>query len=223
MTKLPLNSVNFRLMKLHVWGTDFRRSSAELRKHLVFSPEEKINQIRQLLNVGFEDLVYLATCNRVEFYTTVPDYFTDSRSLWLKLLAQMGLSEDVFFKGYHLEGKSAVRHLMRVASSLESLVVGESQILGQLKEALFSIKNAGLPVRGALERSFNLAFETAKRVRAETNLGEKSVSVVSLGLQHLQEMQTKESLKHAVVVGRGSTSMSVIHWLQKHHAQVPIT
>ncbi|NBT60075.1 hypothetical protein EBT16_14990, partial [bacterium] len=209
-------------MKLHLWGTDFRRSSAELRKRLAFSAEERNEQIRKLLSLGFQDLVYLATCNRVEFYTTIPDYFSDSRSLWITLLKSLGLEEDVFYKGYHLEGKSAVRHLIRVASSLESLVVGESQILGQLKECLFLTKEAGLPVKNALERSFHLAFETAKKVRAETALGEKSVSVVSLGLDHLREMQERIPLEQAVVVGRGSTSISVIHWLRKNHPEVPI-
>jgi glutamyl-tRNA reductase len=209
-------------MKLHLWGTDFRRSSAELRKQLAFSPEKRNEQIRGLLSLGFQDLVYIATCNRVEFYTTVPDYFSDSRPLWMSLLNSLGLGEDAFFKGYHLEGKSAVRHLLRVASSLESLVVGESQILGQLKESLFLTKEAGLPVKSALERSFHLAFETAKKVRSETPLGEKSVSVVSLGLDHLKEMQTRVPLTKAVVVGRGSTSISIIHWLRKHHPEVPI-
>lgn len=209
-------------MKLHLWGTDFRRSSAELRKLLAFSAEERNQKIKELLPLGFDDLVYLATCNRVEFYTTIPDYFSDSRPLWIKLLAHLGLSEEVFFKGYHLEGKSAVRHLMRVASSLESLVVGESQILGQLKESIQSVKTSGLPLKGALERSFHLAFETAKRIRTETSLGEKSVSVVSLGLDHLKELGDKVPLTKAAVVGRGSTSISVIQWLKNHHPNVPV-
>lgn len=209
-------------MKLHLWGTDFRRSSAELRKQLAFSSESRNEKIKDLLSLGFQDLVYLATCNRVEFYTTIPDYFSDSRPLWIGLLNRLGLGEDAFFKGYHLEGKSAVRHLIRVASSLESLVVGESQILGQLKESLFLTKEGGLPVKNALERSFNLAFETAKKVRSETALGEKSVSVVSLGLENLEGMKERVPLTQAVVVGRGSTSISIIHWLRKHHPEVPI-
>jgi len=178
--------------------------------------------IQGLLGLGFEDLVYLATCNRVEFYTTIPDYFSDSRPLWMSLLNRLGLSDEVFYKGYHLEGKSAVRHLLRVASSLESLVIGESQILGQLKESLLSTKEAGLPVKSALERSFHLAFETAKKVRTETALGERSVSVVSLGLDQLKSMQDKVPLSRAVVVGRGTTSISIIHWLTKNHPEVPI-
>jgi glutamyl-tRNA reductase len=68
-----------------------------------------------------------------------------------------------------------------------------------------------------------LAFETAKKIRTETALGEKSVSVVSLGLEHLRETQDKLKIEQAVVVGRGPTSLSVIHWLQKNLPQVPIT
>jgi len=209
-------------MKLHLWGTDFRRSSADLRTSLAFPCEKRKEKIRELLRLGFEDLVYVSTCNRVEFYTTIPDYFSDSRPLWMSLLNDLGLSEEAFYKGYHLEGKSAVRHLLRVASSLESLVIGESQILGQLKEALVSTRDAGLPIKNALERSFNLAFETAKKVRTETALGERSVSVVSLGLDQLRKMEEKVPLSKAVVVGRGSTSISIIHWLNKNYPGVPL-
>ena len=135
-------------------------------------------------------MVYLSTCNRVEFYTTAKDHFQDTRSLWLACLAQFGLTEEDYYKGYHVEGKSAVRHLMRVASSLESLVIGEPQILGQLKEALNWTKEQGFPVDPSLEKTFNIAFETAKRVRSTTSIGEKPVSVATLGLQHLHEWRT---------------------------------
>lgn len=209
-------------MKLHLWGTDFHRSSADFRKQLVFSPEERDEKIKKLLESGFQDVVYLSTCNRVEFYTTVGDYFTDSRPLWIKLLKEFNLPEESFYQGYHLEGKSAVRHLLRVASSLESLVIGESQILGQLKEALSYNRQRDLPIGLSLEHSFMLAFETAKKVRSQTCLGEKSVSVVSLGFDHLRNNQEQTKLEKAVVVGRGSTSISVINLLQKHYPEVPI-
>lgn len=209
-------------MKLHLWGTDFHRSSADFRKQLVFAPEERGEKIKKLLKLGFQDVVYLSTCNRVEFYTTVGDYFTDSRPLWVKLLKEFNLPEESFYQGYHLEGKSAVRHLLRVASSLESLVIGESQILGQLKEALSYNRQQDLPIGISLEHSFMLAFETAKKVRTQTCLGEKSVSVVSLGFEHLEHAQEKIKLEKAVVVGRGSTSIAVINQLQKNYPQVPI-
>jgi len=60
-------------------------------------------------------MIYLSTCNRVEFYTTAKDHFQDTRELWLGLLKEFGLTEEEYYRGYHLEGKSAVRHLLRVA------------------------------------------------------------------------------------------------------------
>jgi len=209
-------------MKLHLWGTDFHRSSADFRKRLFFSADERDQKIKKLLQLGFQDVVYLSTCNRVEFYTTVADYFSDSRPLWVKLLREFGFPEESFYRGYHLEGKSAIRHLLRVASSLESLVLGESQILGQLKEALSFNRSRNLPIGSSLEHSFILAFETAKKVRSQTCLGEKSVSVVTLGFEHLENMRHKRKLEKAVVVGRGSTSISVINILKKRYPDVPV-
>src|SRR5690349_570087 len=101
-------------MKLHLWGTDYRRSSSEFRRNLYVAPEERRRVLTEVAALGFKDLVYLSTCNRVEFYTTGEDYFRDTRPQWRKLLRFFNLHDDDFYKGYHLEGKSALRHLMRV-------------------------------------------------------------------------------------------------------------
>jgi len=209
-------------MKLHLWGTDFRRSTPELRAGLFVPVERRDELLRELLGLGFEDIVYTHTCNRVEFYTTVSNYFADSRPLWLKLLRHLGLGDDDYFRGYHLEGKSAVRHLMRVACSLESMVVGEPQVLGQLKDALATVRGAGIPVRPAMERCFRLAFETAKRVRTETALGEKPISVASLGLQIARDYEPRFPFRRAVVVGRGDISRTVVQWLRSNKPACPI-
>ena len=74
-------------MKIHLWGTDFRRSTGDFRKKLCFPPEERAEKIREFLSIGFTYLVYLWTCNRIEFYTTAEDHFVDTKHLWVKLLA----------------------------------------------------------------------------------------------------------------------------------------
>lgn len=209
-------------MKLHLWGTDFRRSSPEIRQRLFFSPDVREQCLRELLKLGFEDLVYISTCNRVEFYTTGKDFFSDSRPLWMKLLKSVGLGEEDFYKGFHLEGKSALRHLMRVASSLESMVVGEPQILGQLRESVRWTKEVGLPLNRSLEKTFRLAFETAREIRSTTSLGDKPVSVATLGLQTMQRYEPRFPLKQAVVVGRSDISRIVIQWLKKNRPSCPI-
>jgi glutamyl-tRNA reductase len=208
-------------MRIHVWGTDFRRGSAEMRRRLYFAPEDRLAKLRELMALGFTDLVYLCTCNRIEFYTTAKDHFCDTRRLWLQVLEGVGLPQESFYEGYQLEGKSAVRHLMRVAASLESLVIGEPQILGQLKDALQWSKDNGFPVHSSLGRSFQLAFETAKRVRTETAIASKPVSVATLGLQHLEHHEMQSPLKQAVVVGRSPISLIVLQWLSKNRPEIP--
>ncbi len=178
--------------------------------------------MRELLKLGFEDLVYVSTCNRVEFYTTGKDFFSDSRPLWMKLLKSVDLTEEDFYRGFHLEGKSALRHLLRVASSLESMVVGEPQILGQLRESVRWTKEVGLPLSPSLERTFKMAFETAREIRSNTSLGEKPVSVATLGLQTVQKYEPRFPLKQAVVVGRSDISRIVIQWLKKNRPACPI-
>lgn len=210
-------------MKIHVWGTDFRRSSPELRARLFIPLAERAPLLKSLLPLGFRDLVYLSTCNRVEFYTSADDYFSDTRRMWLELLKRLGLNEDDYFRGYHLEGKSALRHLVRVASSLESLVIGEPQILGQLKEALQWSKDVGIPIEKDLEREFQFAFETAKKIRTKTLIAEKSVSIASLGLRKLELSEKDIPLKRAVVIGRSPMSVTSIQWLLKNRPQIPVT
>jgi glutamyl-tRNA reductase len=210
-------------MKLHLWGTDFRRSSSDFRAKLYLPLEKRPAALKAILDLGFQDLVYLATCNRVEFYTTAQDYFCSSRPQWIALLKYFGLDEEAYYQGYQLEGKSALRHLLRVGSSLESLVIGETQILGQLKDAVKASSEMGLPVHSSLERAFQLCFQTAKRVRTETAIGEKPVSVATLGLHHLRRLEPEYPLTKAVVVGRSPISLLTVQWLLENRPQCPIT
>ncbi len=203
-------------MKLHLWGTDFRRSSSEFRAKLYLPEDQRQAVLAEIAALGFDGLVYLATCNRVEFYTSAGDYFSGTRSKWLRLLNFLGLPEEAFYQGYQLEGKSALRHLLRVGSSLESLVIGEAQILGQLKDALKAAQSSVCPPRPSLERAFALCFQTAKRVRTETEIAERPVSVATLGLHHLQRFESELPLERAVVVGRSPISQITVQWILKN-------
>lgn len=193
-----------------------------MRLKLTLNRDNLRAELKKLIDLGFNDLVYVATCNRIEFYTTASDVYSDTRPLWIKLLTTLGLTEDDFYRGFHFEGKGAYRHLLRVASSLESLVIGEPQILGQLKEALRFTKENQLPLDSHLERAFHSAFETAKTVRTETKIGEKSTSVASLGLAQLKAMENEFPLGRAVVVGRSPMSQLVVQWLKKNRPATPI-
>lgn len=187
-----------------------------MRRRLFFPQEERRAMVESALRLGFSDLVYLATCNRIEFYTTAADPFVDLRPHWIQLFSELKLPAETYYSGYHLEGKSAVRHLMRVASSLESLVVGEPQILGQLKDAVADLKNWQLPLSPILDKCFQLSFETAKRVRSETAIAERSVSVATLALQYLETQEPLYQLQRAVVVGRSPISRTILQWFAEH-------
>ena len=203
-------------MKLHLWGTDFRRSTPEFRAKLYLPSEKRAHLADSARAMGFRDFVYVPTCNRIEFYTTASDYFSGTRQLWVRLLASFGLGEEAYYQGYHFEGKSALRHLLRVGASLESLVIGENQILGQLKDALRAGAENGIPADPSLERAFSLCFQTAKRIRTETEIGSRPVSVANLGLLAVQRLEAQSPLVRAVVVGRSPICQAVVQWLEKN-------
>ncbi len=210
-------------MKLHVWGIDFKRSNSEQRRPFFIPVEVRREALQKIVELGFQDIVYLWTCNRVEFYTSAEDYFIDLRPQFEKLILSLGVEENLFYKGYHFEGKAALRHLIRVASSLESLVIGEPQILGQLKEAVAFSKESQIPLDKGLERAFHLAFETAKKIRSTTNIAEKSVSVASLGLERLKSKEKEVPIREAVLVGRSPMTILILQWLEKNHPEVQKT
>lgn len=191
-------------MRLHVWGSDFRRSDAEFRAKLLLGSSRKEKKTA-LLELGFRDLVYLSTCNRVEFYTSASDPFEDLTVRWQKLLEVLGLTRSDFYRGYCFEGKSAVRHLMRVSASLESMVVGEPQILGQIKAALQESIDDGIALDRETRRCFELALSCAKRIRSETEIGQGNVSVTSHAMN-----QIRGRCSRVVIVGRGPTSLSAL-------------
>lgn len=128
----------------------------------------------------------------------------------------MGCTEEDYYLGYHFEGKAALRHLFRVAASLESMVLGESQILGQLKEALQATQSYGLTVDNHLIKSFQIAFETAKKVRQETGIGSTSVSVANLGISRLKCLEVAHPLDRVVVVGRSPIALIFLQWFKKN-------
>ncbi len=213
MTILLGRAVRLRAMLLQLWGIDFRRGAHDLRAKLYLPKEERPALLEKVKALGFQDLIYFATCNRVEFYTTANHLFEDHRHHWARLLDLFGLDSQAYYSGYHMEGKSAVRHLCRVASSLESMVVGESQVLGQLKEA-FQLSEERGECRPSLRRAFQFAFAVAKEIRTLTALGEGSCSVANLAFRAIETSPLAK--EHLVVVGRGPMSQLAVKWWQRN-------
>ena len=171
-------------MSFFALGVNHQTASVELREQVAFNPE-KLMQIlsAQSQNPALNEMVVVSTCNRTEVYA-----MSESAEQVLQWLAESnGL--DVKQLGNHVyryENADAVTHLMRVASGLDSLMLGEPQILGQVKTALALAKDAKT-VSANLNRIFEYAFYAAKRVRSETAVGSHAVSmgyaVAQLALQ----------------------------------------
>lgn len=171
-------------MSFFALGVNHQTASVALREQIAFNAEKlSVLLAQQSHNTELNDLVVVSTCNRTEVYA-----ISENADMVLNWLAQ---ANDLDVKQlvnhvYRYEDAQAVTHLMRVASGLDSLMLGEPQILGQVKSALSLAKDAHT-VSGNLNRIFEYAFYAAKRVRSETVVGSHAVSmgyaVAQLALQ----------------------------------------
>jgi glutamyl-tRNA reductase len=191
-------------MELVVVGLNHRTAPIEIRERLVF-PEDRIetalHQVRSLLSL--KENMILSTCNRVEIYAAARE--TEKALIDLKHFYSQyhGLPLKEFEKNlYSFVGEEAVRHIFRVASSLDSMVVGEPQILGQIKsayETAVDTKTSGL----ILHRLLHRAFHVAKRVRTETKIGDSAVSVSSVAVELARKIFEALQKKNVLLIGAG--------------------
>ena len=185
-----------RLQHLFVIGLSHRTAPVDVREQLAL-PEEGVRlQLQQAARLAGGEAMLLSTCNRVELYAALPAATTDLEGEARRAL--FAPFEDVLLSGhsgarrylYHHVGEAALRHLFRVASSLDSLVVGEPQILGQVKAAYrlaqtvgsIGAVGSGRAGESPLAMAIPRAFSVAKRIRTETHIGRAAASVASVGV-----------------------------------------
>ena len=163
-------------MKLLLTGISHKTAPVHLREKLAIAEAALPDALRELQKLGASEAVVLSTCNRVEIALTAADHAEPSQVIEQFLIAWKGSAHAFEGHLYRLESREAIHHVFRVAASLDSMVVGEPQILGQLKGAYAIAKNEG-SVGGLLEQVLTRAFRVAKRVRTETGIGQMAVSV----------------------------------------------
>ena len=150
---------------------------------------------------GVEEVVVVSTCNRTEIYSIGPKQSREQVRQWLQ--AKGGLSDaEMDMHCYVHEREQAVRHLFRVAGGLESLVLGESQIVGQLKES-WQMAHQADGVGKVLDRLFQHAFATGKRIRSKTGIGEHPVSVAYTTVMLAKQVFGDLTSKTVILVGAG--------------------
>ena len=189
-------------MSLHVLGINHQTAPVSLRETVAFGPDTLRHALASLrAQAGVQEAVLLSTCNRTELYAR-SDNGPDALANWLA--GQQRAGDDLHAYLYRHDGADAVRHLFRVATGLDSLVLGEPQILGQVKQAWNDARDAG-SLGGPLDRAFQQAFATAKRARTETTIGRNPVSVASTAVRLAQESFARLDESDVLLIGAGET------------------
>ena len=205
--------------ELFCMGLSHKSAPIEVREKLAV-PDGQARALLQSFAArpGVVEAVLLSTCNRVELFAAVngPDA---AEGLAATFLERGGDAVRPHLHRHH--GESAVVHLFRVASSLDSMVVGEPQILGQLKDAFADSVDAGT-VGGELTRACEAAFAAAKRVRTETGIGAAAVSMASAAVELAQKIFGKLAGRPVLVVGTGSMGELCARHLLAERAELHI-
>ncbi len=204
-------------MELFVVGTSQSVAPTRVRERMHVDLDEVYATLGTLLTERgvLEEAIPLATCGRLELYC-VSDQPERALKLLVRLLARRtGVSSDELRSHiYALRGGTAVRHLFRVASGLDSVVHGEAQILGQVREAAhhpLAMTSKG-PI---LHRMFEMALQTGKKVRTQTDIGRGAASLASASLKMVEREMGSLSQVRALVIGAGETGALMARLLQK--------
>jgi glutamyl-tRNA reductase len=207
-----------------VVGLSHRSAPVEVRERLAVAPADLPARLAGLKQrTGAAELVLLSTCNRVEVTAALPGGDESSLDALGSRIADAlaVLAPEVRPHLYARVERAGIEHLFRVASSLDSLVVGEPQILGQLKDA-FAVARGAATVGPWLHRAFEHAFRVAKRVRNETALGAGQVSIPTVTVDLAREIFTELRGHHAVLVGTGEMASLVAILLARAGAHLSV-
>jgi glutamyl-tRNA reductase len=204
-------------MKLLLTGLSHKTAPVQMREQLALPEAELANALHRLQNLGATEAVILSTCNRVEIALTAPDHVSPA-SIVDQFLTEWKGAETFSSYLYTLEAKEAILHLFRVASSLDSMVVGEPQILGQLKDAYTVAKTEGA-VGGLLETVMTRAFGVAKRVRTETGIGQMAVSVSYAAVELARKIFGPLKGHSVLIIGSGKMGELAARHLRRSGAK----
>jgi len=189
-------------MPLLTTGISHHTAPLETREKIAIARHDYAVHVEELHQLdGVEEVVVVSTCNRTEIYSIGPRHSREQVRKWLQ---EKGDLSDIEMEQhcYIREREQAVQHLFRVAGGLESLVLGESQIVGQLKDSWQMAHQAG-GVGKVLDRLFQHAFATGKRIRSNTGIGEHSVSVAYTTVMLAKQVFGDLASKTVVLVGAG--------------------
>ncbi|MBI5267194.1 MAG: glutamyl-tRNA reductase, partial [candidate division Zixibacteria bacterium] len=205
-------------MKFGIIGTSIWQQNMPLLERLTIDREIRTIELARLKElIGADELVYLATCNRVEFLYVSKDHRDSARRLHRLIdFFFRGKADTAFFPNdfYHFTDREAILHLFRTAASLESLAVGETQIAGQLKQAAQDAVDSGLSGEG-LSAIIERALLVAKRVKRETTIGSGAISMASLAATELESHLRQVPNATIALVGAGPMTRKMAKYIQE--------
>ena len=204
-------------MKFFVAGLSYKTAAVDVREKVAVLPARvRCSGCRLKITGGLREVVLVSTCNRVEIYAVTDAAFPNGPELF-RLLAKDGtdVSEQLYVK----EGAEAIKHLFSVASGLDSMVLGETEITGQIKQAYLVAQESKLTGK-ILNRVFQTAFQVAKEIRTETSIGRGATSVGSVAVELAERIFDKDfSTRTVMIVGAGKMGEACVRHLAKKGAK----
>ncbi len=200
-------------MQLVVWGLNHKTVPVDIREQFAISPESARSGLRHLdEQPGIEETVVLSTCNRTEIYAVLESAAAKEtlKAFFSALSGNREGKEEYFF---YYEGEACIRHLFEVVSGLDSLVIGESQILNQIKTA-YTMALSEKATRTILNTLFHRAVTTGKRVRTETQISYSAVSVSYAAVKLAEKILGGLAGRTAMVFGAGEAAELLVKHLQ---------
>jgi len=191
---------------LMVVGLNYRNSPMAVREHFWISEQMRYEALVQLSRAeGIEEVIVVATCNRTEFWLWANDVTLAVNSMMRLLSAEYGLKQCEWNQFYRLLDEAALLHIFRVASSLDSMVVGEPQVVSQVKEAWKQAQKVGATGR-FLDAVLQKALTVSKRVRTETAIGHAAVSIPYAAVELTRQIFGTLENKKVLLLGAGKMS-----------------
>ena len=213
------NRINFNFGNLIVLGLNHKTAPVETRELFSLPETQLADFYERLAESGAHESVYVSTCNRVEVYMTAED----GESLVENIKRLMGYYtkfpyEQFMSSVYTKFGVDAVKHLLEVSSSLDSMVIGENEIVGQVKESYRKAVELG-STGIIMNRLFHRAFATSKRVRTETGISKNPLSIASIAVEKAKTIFSDISSRSALLIGAGEMGELILKYLIKENLQ----
>ena len=210
-------STTKQLSDFYVAGINYRKADAALRGQFAVNEDQYLSILSKAKEFGINELFILSTCNRTEIY----GFATDAKQLTALLCSETKASIETFYQSAYIkQGKGAVEHLYHVAAGLDSQILGDYEIVGQIKNAAKFAKLHGF-IGTALERTLNAVLQTSKAVKNNTELSGGTVSVSFGAVQYIKQQVQNIKNKKILLVGVGkigrNTCKNVVDYLQTNN------